>query len=90
MSATGKNFERIAEAKTQHNAGCAFPAHTVVMNPFDIERLGWEVGDTIAGLTLAADDQLQVDRFNLLCDRDAEPEQEAVEAVAAERPLVGA
>ena len=48
-SAEGKNFEAITKAKQAHNSACPFPPHTVKMNPFEIERMQWEEGDTIAG-----------------------------------------
>ena len=82
---TAKNYERVVRARDDHNARCAFPAHTLLMHPFDIERLGWEEGETIAGLAVKADDRVQPERFRLLCDRnDQAPKTEATEAVARE------
>ena len=40
--ADAKNLEAISRAIDQHNANCPFPASEVRMNPFEIERLGWE------------------------------------------------
>ena len=55
MGAEARNFEAIVKAKADHNKHCPFPPHTVRMNPFEIERMQWEEGDTIAGLVLEAD-----------------------------------
>lgn len=83
MNAQAKNFERIVKARNAHDASCAFPAHTILMNPVTIDRLGWEAGDQIGGLTLEADGGIQTDCFLLLCDKDRpRAEEEAVEAVS--------
>ena len=50
-SAEAKNLEAIAKAIDQHNANCPFPAAEVRMNPFEVERLGWE---EIRGLPIVA------------------------------------
>jgi len=76
MTAEGKNFEAIVKAKAQHNASCAFPPHTVRMNPFEIERMQWEEGDTIAGLVLEADGKIGTGAFRLVCDGMEPPELE--------------
>ena len=68
MSAEAKNFEAIVKVKDAHNKNCPFPPHTVRMNPFEIERMQWEEGDTIAGLVLEADPKLGTGAFRLICD----------------------
>jgi hypothetical protein len=91
MSAEGKNFEAIVKAKADHNVHCPFPPHTVRMNPFEIERMGWEEGDVIAGLTLESDPKLGTGAFRLVCDGMEPPEleeQEEMEIVAPVEPLV--
>jgi hypothetical protein len=91
MSAGGKNFEAIVRAKDAHNRGCPFPPHTVRMHPFEIDRMGWEEGDVIAGLTLESDPQLGTGAFRLVCDGMEPPEleeQEEMEIVAPVEPLV--
>ena len=76
-----KNLEAISRAIDQHNANCAFPAAEVRMNPFEIERLGW---DEIRGLPLVPDATLGTGRFRIVCSRDSESgEIEEVEAVGA-------
>ena len=79
MSAEAKNFEAIVKAKAEHNKHCPFPPHTVRMNPFEIERMQWEEGDTIAGLVLEADAKLGTGAFRLVCDGMEPPELEIEE-----------
>jgi hypothetical protein len=74
-----KNLEAISRAIDQHNAGCPFPASEVRMNPFEIERLGWE---QIRGLPIVGDPEIGTGRFRIVCSRDSEGgELEEVEAV---------
>ena len=51
MGAEAKNLEAISKAIDHHNATCEWPAVAVAMNPFEVERLGW---DSIRGLALVA------------------------------------
>jgi hypothetical protein len=81
-SAEAKNLEAISKAIDQHNANCPFPAAEVRMNPFEIERLGW---DQIRGLPLLPDPELGTGRFRIVCSRDLDGEGlEEVEAVGQE------
>jgi hypothetical protein len=74
-----KNLEAISKAIDQHNANCPFPAAEVRMNPFEVERLGWE---EIRGLPIVADPAIGTGRFRIVCSRDIEgAELEEVEAV---------
>jgi hypothetical protein len=73
-SAEARNFEAIVKAKADHNRICPFPPHTLRMNPFEIERMGWEEGDTIAGLVLEADSRIGTGAFRLVCDGMEPPE----------------
>jgi hypothetical protein len=59
-----KNLEAISRAIDQHNANCPFPASEVRMNPFEIERLGWE---EIRGLPIVGDPELGTGRFRIVC-----------------------
>jgi hypothetical protein len=70
-SAEAKNLEVISRAIDQHNANCAFPAAEVRMNPFEVDRLGWE---QIRGLPIVADPELGTGRFRIVCSRDIEGE----------------
>ena len=87
MSAEGKNFEAITKAKADHNARCPFPPHTVRMNPFEIERMQWEEGDTIAGLVLEGDAKVGTGAFRLVCDGMEPPELEIEEVEAISAPV---
>jgi len=52
------------------------------MNPFEIERLGWE---EIRGLPIVGDPDLGTGRFRIVCSRDMDGEDlEEVEAVGRE------
>jgi hypothetical protein len=57
------------------------------MNPFEIERLGWE---EIRGLPIVGDADLGTGRFRIVCSRDMEDGGlEEVEAVGNEFVTVG-
>lgn len=85
-SAEAQNLEVISRAIDQHNANCPFPAAEVRMNPFEIERLGW---DTIRGLPLVADAELGTGRFRIVCSRDSDDSGlEITEAVGKELETV--
>ncbi len=81
MGAEAKNLEAISKAIDQHNSNCPYPAAEVRMNPFEIERLGWE---EIRGLPLRPDSSLGTGAFRIVCARDEglPGEVEEVEAVA--------
>jgi hypothetical protein len=81
-SPEAKNLEAISRAIDQHNANCPFPAAEVRMNPFEIERLGW---DQVRGLPLVPDPELGTGRFRIVCSRDLDgADLEEVEAVGQE------
>lgn len=84
--AEAKNFEAIVKGKEAHNRSCPFPPHTVKMNPFEIERMGWEEGDTIAGLVLEADGAIGTGAFRLVCDGMEPPELDIEEEIVVEAP----
>jgi len=78
-SAEAKNLEVISRAIDQHNEGCEWPAVAVELNPFEMERLGW---DTIRGLPIRGNPELGTGRFRVVCAREESEPAEAVEAVA--------
>ena len=83
-----KNLEAIVKAIEQHDRNCEYPAVAVAMNPFEVERLGW---DTIKGLPIRTDPNLGTGRFNVICGgrRRSPSLEESVEAVAEEpEPLM--
>ena len=80
-SAETKNLEAIVKAIEHHNTTCEYPAVAVLMNPFEVERLGWE---SIRGLPIRPEPNLGTGSFRILCQKDEglEQEQEVVEAVS--------
>jgi hypothetical protein len=81
MSSEGKNLEAISKAIDHHNTTCEWPAVAVAMNPFEVERLGW---DSIRGLPIRPEPNLGTGSFRILCQKDEglEQEEEIVEAVS--------
>jgi hypothetical protein len=89
-SASAKNLEAISKAIDQHNSSCPFPASEVRMNPFEVERLGWE---EIRGLPIVPDSAIGTGRFRIVCSRDGDGgELEETEAIGepVEAPAVPA
>jgi len=80
-SAESKNLAAIVKAIDHHNTTCEFPAVAIVMNPFEIERLGW---DSIKGLPIRPEPNLGTGAFRIVCARDEVEPGETVEAVAEE------
>lgn len=79
MGPEAKNLEAISKAIDQHNSSCPYPAAEVRMNPFEIERLGW---DEIRGLPLVGDPELSTGRFRIVCSKDLDgAEIEETEAI---------
>jgi hypothetical protein len=87
-SPEAKNLEAISKAIDQHNMNCPFPAAEVRMNPFEVERLGW---DQIRGLPVVPDAEIGTGRFRIVCSRDLDGEGlEETEAVGQEVETVTA
>jgi hypothetical protein len=85
LSSQGKNLESLVKAIKQHDESCDFPAIAVMMNPFEIERLGWE---EIMGIEIKPDSKLPTGRFRIICDGETvEEDDEAVEAIMKERDI---
>ena len=80
-SSEAKNLEVISRAIDQHNGSCEYPAVAVAMNPFEVERLGW---DSIRGLPIREDPALGTGAFRIVCAKDEVETEEVVEAVAEE------
>ena len=84
-SAESKNLEAISRAIDQHNANCPYPAAEVRMNPFEVERLGWE---KIRGLPIVGDPAIGTGRFRIVCSREGADEGvEEVEAPPSGPPV---
>jgi hypothetical protein len=85
-SAEAKNLEAISKAIDRHNRSCPYPAAEVRMNPFEVERLGWE---EIRGLPVVPDAELGTGRFRIVCSREMDGGGvEEVEAVGSELETV--
>ena len=94
VEASGKNMEAVCKAKEAHNKTCPYGgnATAVHLNFFDIDRLGWEEGDVICGLTVVGDEKVATGMMRVTCDAEPgggneESEEEVVEAVS-DRELV--
>ena len=86
MSAKVENLEAISKAIDAHSSSCEWPAVAIAMNPFEVERLGWE---TIRGLPIRPNPSMGTGSFRIVCAREEnELEEETVEAVADEREVV--
>jgi hypothetical protein len=64
MSATAKNLKAIQAAIVRHNGNCGEPITEIRLNPFEVERLGW---DDFRGVPIVADDAIGTGRFHLVC-----------------------
>jgi len=80
LKSEAKNLEAIAAAIERHNRTCPYPAAEVRMNPFEVERLGW---DEIRGLPIVPDPEISTGRFRIVCSRDGAGEGEEVEETEA-------
>ncbi|MBW8060189.1 MAG: hypothetical protein FVQ78_07625 [Solirubrobacterales bacterium] len=84
--AEAKNLKAISEAIDRHNSNCPFPAAEVRMNPFEVERLGW---DEVRGLPVVPDEEIGTGRFRIVCSRELDDGGlEEVEAVGQELQTV--
>ena len=81
MSSEAKNLEVISKAIDDHNSSCDWPAVAIEMNPFEVERRGW---DSIRGLPIRPNPDLGTGSFRVVCAREEglPGEEETVEAVS--------
>ena len=85
-SPEAKNLEAISKAIDQHNSSCPFPAAEVRMNPFEVERLGW---DHIRGLPVVPDAEIGTGRFRIVCSQELDDTGlEETEAIGQELETV--
>ena len=83
-SPEARNLEVISKAIDQHNASCEFPAVAIEMNPFEVERLGW---DSIRGLPVRPNAEMGTGAFRVVCAREDGEPAEWVEAVAEQEEV---
>lgn len=90
MNAEAKNMEAIYKAKAIHDETCPWGGEgkRVLMHPFDVERMGWEDGDNIAGLTLISDAKINPSMLRVECD--AEPSNDGNKITEEVKDLVPA
>jgi hypothetical protein len=92
--ASAKNMQAVCQAKEHHDKTCPWGGKgtEVHLAWFDIERMGWEEGDVICGLTVVGDKSVATGMMRVTCDAEpdgggrVEEEEEVVEAVS-EREL---
>jgi hypothetical protein len=84
MNKSAKNMEVIYKAKQKHDAECPWGGEgkRIYMTGFDIERMGWEEGDVIAGLVLVIDTNLTTGRFRVECDAEPTPLEDLSEKLS--------
>jgi hypothetical protein len=94
VSSEAKNLKAICDAIAQHDRTCGEPVLAILMNPFEVERLGW---DDVNGIPVQPEGRIQTGRFELTCNGTHEPPREAnveyeapVDAVTRDRKLVPA
>jgi hypothetical protein len=80
-----KNLKAIQAALTQHGGNCGYPVLEILMNPFEVERLGWE---EFRGIPIKADDKIGTGCFRLVCEGQ-HGEAPARETTVSEKPKVG-
>ena len=98
LDASAKNMQAVCKAKEVHNQTCPYGgnANAVHMNWFDLERIGWEEGDVICGLTVVGDAKVATGMMRVTCDAEPddpsgleeEAEDEVVDAVSTERVIM--
>jgi hypothetical protein len=98
IDASAKNMQAVCKAKEVHNQTCPYGgnANAVHLNWFDLERIGWEEGDVICGLTVMGDEKVATGMMRVTCDAEPddpsgleeEAEDELVDAVSTERVIM--
>lgn len=83
VSASAKNLAALQAAVVQHNGNCPRgPVAEIRMNPFEVDRLGWE---EFRGIPIVADEEIGTGRFRLICEGDHTEAPVRTEAIG--RPL---
>ncbi len=98
LDASAKNMQAVCKAKEVHNQTCPYGgnANAVHLNWFDLERVGWDEGDVICGLTVMGDEKVATGMMRVTCDAEPddpsgleeEADDELVDAVSTERVIM--
>jgi len=98
VDASAKNMQAVCKAKDAHNSSCPYggTANAVHLSWFDLNRMGWDEGDVICGLTVMGDEKVATGMMRVTCDAEPdgdggleeEEEIEVVEAVSSEREVL--
>lgn len=80
MSSEAQNLERLVDAIKLHEETCEFPTLEIQMNPFELERLGW---DEIMNIPITGNPSIPTGRFRIICD-NVELEEEVEAAIGEE------
>jgi hypothetical protein len=87
-SSEAKNLEAISKAIDRHERACEYPTLAILMNPYEVERLGW---DEVRGVPIRPDPKVGTGRFEIVCAGDGEGSEleQSVEVVASDVVPVG-
>lgn len=85
-NSTVLNLEAIDQALNEHDERCIGVIVEIKMNPFEVERMGFE---SFKGIPVVSDDAIGTGRFRLVCERERAggdlarvPDAESVPAAA--------
>jgi hypothetical protein len=67
IEAEAKNLRAIKAAIIEHNGNCGMRILAILMNPFEVDRLGW---DEFEGIPITGDSKICTGTFHLLCEGD--------------------
>lgn len=86
MNKQAANLEVIYKAKQKHDAECPWGGEgkRLLMTHFDIERMGWEESDNIAGLVIMSSSSVATGRFRVECDAEPTAPKQITEDVKDE------
>lgn len=97
-SSTAKNLKRITESVEAHDSSCNSPGKAVLLNPYELDRLGFDSVALKSGrrVPIQGDDKIGTGRLRVVCDgyhgskKEAEQEDTVEAPPPAERELVPA
>jgi len=91
-------MQAVCKAKELHDRTCPYGGNAteVHLNWFDLERLGWDEGDVICGLTVIGNEKVATGMMRVRCDAEPdepdglqeEEEVEVVDAISQEREIM--